>query len=230
MRFKKFGIAGLYEKPRSGHPTKLVNHKNTEFFADIKNGIFPKQLVHQIKKDASVSYTESGIRDMLHRYNFTPKVQDSTHKNKATGEEIEEWQKSLKWWISCAKRDGFEIYVVDETILLHDYVLKRGPWSSKDQKVLQTYFGDHQRLVIYGVISDSHQYFLHGKKFDGSTFLKFVKKLLELGYKIAIVMDGASQYKTKEFKEFVKDNSYRLRIMYLPTGCPELSAIEECWH
>ena len=29
---------------------------------------------------------------------------------------------------------------------------------------------------------------------------------------------------------FVKENSHRLRIMYLPTGCPELSAIEECWH
>ena len=59
MRFKKFGIAGLYKEPRSGRPTKLVNHKITEFFADIKNGIFPKQLVHQIKKDAGVSCTES---------------------------------------------------------------------------------------------------------------------------------------------------------------------------
>ena len=44
MRFKKFGITGLYEEPRSGRPTKIVNHKITEFFADIKNGIFPKQI------------------------------------------------------------------------------------------------------------------------------------------------------------------------------------------
>ncbi len=43
-------------------------------------------------------------------------------------------------------------------------------------------------------------------------------------------MDAASQHRTKEFKEFVKENSHRLRIMYLPTGCLELSAIEECWH
>ena len=33
MQFKKFGIARLYEKPRSGRPTKLVNYKITEFFA-----------------------------------------------------------------------------------------------------------------------------------------------------------------------------------------------------
>ncbi len=90
--------------------------------------------------------------------------------------------------------------------------------------------GNHQRRVIYGAISDSHQYFLQKKKFDGPTFLKFVKKLLERSDKAAIVMDGASQHKTKDFKEFVKENSYRLRIMYLPTGCPEFNAIEECWN
>ncbi len=46
MRFKEFGVAGLYEKSRSGRPTKIVNHKITEFFVDIKNSIFPKQLAH----------------------------------------------------------------------------------------------------------------------------------------------------------------------------------------
>ena len=65
-----------------------------------------------------------------------------------------------------------------------------------------------------------------GKKFDGSTFLKFVKKLLERSDKTAIVMDAASQHRTKDLKEFVKENSHRLQIMYLPTGCPELGAIE----
>ena len=50
-RFKKFGTVGLHEEPRSGCPTKLVNHKITEFFAGVKNSIFPKHLVRQIKKD-----------------------------------------------------------------------------------------------------------------------------------------------------------------------------------
>ena len=180
IRFKEFGVAGLYEKPRSGRPPKIVSHKITEFFVGVRNGIFPKQLVHKIKKDTGVKYTESGIRDILRRHNFTPKVPDSTHKNKASNERIEEWQKSLKWWISCVKRDGFELYVQDETILFHDYVTKLGPWSPVGQKILRVYFGDHQRRVIYGAISDSHQYFLQKKKFNGSTFLKFVKKLLEL--------------------------------------------------
>ena len=72
MQFKEFGVAGLYEKPRSGRPTKIANHKITEFFTNVKNGIFPKHLVHKIKKDTRVKYTESGIHDILCRHNFTP--------------------------------------------------------------------------------------------------------------------------------------------------------------
>ena len=152
------------------------------------------------------------------------------HVQKLMHVAIEEWQKSLKRWISCVKRDGFELYIQDETMLLQDHVPKRGPWSPRGQRVFQVYFGDQPRRMIYGAISDSHQYFLQKKKFNGSTFLKFVKKLLERSDKAAIAMDAASQHRTKAFKEFVKENSHRLRIMYLPTGCPELSAIEECWH
>ena len=135
MRFKKFGIDGLYEEPRSWRPTKIVNHKITEFFTDIKNDIFSKRLVRQIKKDAGVSYTESGIPDMLCRHNFTSKMPDFAHKNKVTDKEIEQWQKSLKRWIPCVKRDGFELYMQDETILLHNHVPKRGPRPSGNQRV-----------------------------------------------------------------------------------------------
>ena len=103
-------------------------------------------------------------------------------------------------------------------------MVTKGPENTADL------FWDHQRRVIYGAISDSHQYFLQKKKFDGPTFLKFVKKLLERSDKAAIVMDGASQHKTKDFKEFVKENRHRLRIMYLPTGCLEFNAIEACWN
>ena len=92
---------------------------------------------------------------MLRRHNFTPKVPDSTHKNKATNKEIEEWQEALKRWILCVKRDGFELHMQDET-MLQGHVPKRGPWSPRGQKVFQIYFGDHQRRVIYGAISDSH--------------------------------------------------------------------------
>ena len=100
--------------------------------------------------------------------------------------------KSLEMVAFVRKTSGFEMYVMDETILLQDHVPKRGPWSSRGQKVLQVYCGDHWRWVIYSTMLDSHQYFLQGKKFNGSTFLKFVKRLLERRYKVALIMDATS--------------------------------------
>ena len=68
---------------------------------------------------------------MLRRPNFAPKMPDFTHKNKVTDKEIEQWQKSLKRGISCVKRDGFELYMQDETILLqnHEHMLTRFTYS-----------------------------------------------------------------------------------------------------
>ena len=131
---------------------------------------------------------------------------------------------------SCVKRDSFELFVGDETTLQQDYALKRGPWSPAGQKIHRVCFGDHQKRISYGALSDNHRYFLQEKESNGPTFIKFANKLFRLCDKVAAVMGGASRHRTKAFKKFVKEDRSRLRIMYLPTGCPELGAIEERWH
>ena len=93
-QFKQFGISSLYGKPRSGRPSKLADHKITGFFVDVKDGIFPKQIVHQIKKDTGIKYAESGIRDILRRHNFAPKAPDSAHKNKVSNKKQKNGQRN----------------------------------------------------------------------------------------------------------------------------------------
>ena len=82
---------------------------------------------------------------------------DSTHKNKATDKEIEEWQKSLKRWILCVKRDGFELYMQDGTTLLQDRVPKRGPWSPRGQSISDLFWrspetGDLRRNIGFAPV------------------------------------------------------------------------------
>ena len=121
-RFEKNGIDALSEKPRSGHRPKISNHKITEYLADKLDGIFPKVLARDIKKKEKVRYTESGIRDMLRRRSFTPKVPDAIHKR--IGNHFRDRTMELKPWISCVKRDGFELFVQDEVWLEQDGKLK----------------------------------------------------------------------------------------------------------
>ena len=158
----------MYEEPRSGRPTKIANHKITEFFAGVKNGIFPKHLVHQIKKMPAYHIQNLEYVPCCTATTLLQRCPDSTHKKKAFDEKIEERQKSPKRWILRAKRDGFEIYVADQTVSLHDYpsAVHGRPRAKKHYKFILKIAGDW----YYCAISDSHQYFLQGKKFDGSTF------------------------------------------------------------
>ena len=87
-RFEENGIDALSEKPRSGRRPKICNHKITEYLANKLDCIFPKLLARDIKKHEKVRYTESRIRDILRRNNFTPKVPDAIHKRKAAISEI----------------------------------------------------------------------------------------------------------------------------------------------
>ena len=68
FRFERYGMS---EKQRSGRPPKMTDHKITEFFTNVRNGIFPKQIVRKIKKDTGIKYTESGTHNVLRRHNFT---------------------------------------------------------------------------------------------------------------------------------------------------------------
>ena len=85
-------------------------------------------------------YTEFGICAMLRSHNLTPKVPDFTHKNKVTNKEIEEWQKFLKRWILCVKRDDFDLYIQDKTMLLRDHVPKRSPMIAQRPKSIADLF------------------------------------------------------------------------------------------
>jgi len=43
-------------------------------------------------------------------------------------------------------------------------------------------------------------------------------------------MDGAPQHRTRDVRRFMADHSDAVRVMYLPAGTPELSAMEQCRH
>ena len=126
--------------------------------------IIPENIARDLKNKFGVDYSLSGMRNATHHINYTCKTMEPLHSNMQSIEDVLKWQHDMKKWFSCVKRDGFEMYVQDETMLLQDHVPKRGPWSPGGQKVFQIYFGDHRRRVIYGAISDSHQYFLQEKK------------------------------------------------------------------
>ena len=102
--------------------------------------IIPENIARDLKNEFGVDYSLSGMRNATHHINYTCKTMEPLHSNMQSIEDVLEWQHDMKKWFSCVKRDGFEMYVQDETMLLQDHVPKRGPWSPGGQKVFQILF------------------------------------------------------------------------------------------
>jgi hypothetical protein len=85
--------------------------------------------------------------------------------------------------------------------------------------------------VVFGAISiNGRQFFRQYNKFNGETFLDYLKKLHRHFGKLYLFMDKAKQhYDTNIVTEYLKANRKTLRVRWFPTGSPEFDMLEECW-
>ena len=49
------------------------------------------------------------------------------------------------------------------------------------------------------------------------------------GSKILLIVDNASPHKSKKVKEWLKDNSQKIKLLYLPPYSPDLNPKEAVW-
>ena len=82
--FKKDGICGLETKKISDRQAKIKNKTLLEFMetkTKEEQYIVPKNIVHDLKNELGVDYSLSGMRNALHRINYTCKTMEARHSN-----------------------------------------------------------------------------------------------------------------------------------------------------
>src|SRR4051812_9535637 len=77
----------------------------------------------------------------------------------------------------------------------------------------------------------NHQLFRQYNRFNGDTFLNFLKKIHTKFPKCYLFMDKASpHYKSKKILKYFEENKDTLIPVYLPTASPEFMVMEEIWN
>ena len=89
--------------------------------------------------------------------------------------------------------------------------------------------GRGDRTVVYGALAEDgirpmRQY----ERFDGPTFVRYLKEVRRKWGKVLLVTDNASQHKAKAVRKYLKEHD-EVEILYLPTATPRLSAVESVW-
>ena len=130
------------------------------------------------------------------------------------------------------KQETFTIISLDESFFFYDSLVRR-VWIEENKRPIVRITGSHQYSCIFGAVSmeGKKQLFRHYNKFNGETFLNFLKKIHIKFPKCYLFMDKASpHYKSKKVLKYFEENKDTLIPIYLPTASPEFMVMEEVWN
>lgn len=120
--------------------------------------------------------------------------------------------------------------VQDESIFVHDALVRRKMWTAHGVRPVVTITGSHQKTCVFGTLTmDGRQLFRQYDVFDQYAFIDYLKQLQRKFGKVILFVDRARQHQSGKVLEYLEKNKDCIRIEYLPKGSPEFNAVEECW-
>ena len=119
----------------------------------------------------------------------------------------------------------------DESIFMHDSAMtKRRKWIAKDRRPMVMVTGSHSKTIAFGVLSlDGKQLFRQYERFDSHSFIAYLEEARKKFRKFIMIVDRATQHRSRMVKEYLQRNLETIRMEYFPVGSPEFNAAEECW-
>ena len=194
-----------------------------------KNMLTPRKLRNWIRGRLDARYSLCSVRRILRFLGFSSKRSATMYASAAGADAVRQWQAGATGTISGAKRRRFTIVVQDESIFLRTGTNGRKLWSRVGEPVAVIRHGRRDRIVVYGALAEDGTRLMrqHGR-FDGPTFVRYLKEARRKWGKVLLVTDNASQHKHRDVLKYLEEHD-GLGILYLPTATPKLSAVESVW-
>ncbi len=89
----------------------------------------------------------------------------------------------------------------------------------------------HKRIHVFGFLSDDKKkMFFLKEKLNAKTFLEVIYQMKQRFRRVVLIIDKAPWHKkSKKVQKYLKKNKKVIKVIWLPTGCPEMNPVEECW-
>ena len=230
-RFDEDSIDGLRDAPDRGRASR-TRYGRIRKLADRlagKNILTPRKLRNWIRGKLNARYSLCSVRRILSLPGFSSKRSATMHASAAGADAVRQWQAGAAGTISGAKRRGFTIVVQVESIFLRTGTNGRKLWSRVGEPVAVIRHGRRDRTVVYGALAeDGTRLMRQYGRFDGPTFVRYLKEARRKWGKVLLATDNASQHKHREVRKYLEEHD-GLEILYLPTATPRLSAVESVW-
>ncbi len=225
------GIDNLLEDNHRGGLPYLTDEQLKELgeYLTDTHYLCTKDIIAYIKKKYGVTYTQSGLTDLLHRLGFVykkPKHVPGKADASAQQEFVEEYRKLRE------NKDENAAYCFMDGVHLHHNSMPAYGWFKRGQEAELKANTGRQRININGVIDiETHQMVTDfTDSVNAQSTIRLFRKLEKKhsGKKVIYVFcDNARYYRSRKVKKYLE--SSRIKIIFLPPYSPNLNLIERLW-
>ena len=229
--YREKGFDALLSDDYKPYAGKLTEEQKQELFQYASTHLFLDvgPIIEHVKEEFGVSYSDSGMRDLLHSIGFSykrpahvPGMAD-TEKQKAF---LEDFLRFME-----VKSPDTPVLFMDSTRPSYNSMPSYG-WIPTGRRVELSSTPSRRSVIINGVVNaETHEAIvMECERLDAKTAVLLLEKV-ESHYpeasSIQIITDNAGYYRAKEVREYLRTS--RIRIEYLPPYSPNLNLIERLW-
>jgi transposase len=226
-RYREGGLVGLITDDYKTKRTKLNEFEELQLADDVDLNFFlsAKEITFHVKNKFKITYSVSGMNNLLHRLGFTFK------KAKGVPGKAKKSDQNRFLNIYRGLKPHGKVYFGDATHPLHNTILSYG-WIKKGcEKEIFTNSG-RNRVNIFGAISinDLDVVTKTYKTIDQFSVCDFLIKLREKnpnGEKLYLILDQGPSNKALAVRALAK--FFNIKIIFLPAYSPNLNPIERLW-
>ncbi len=231
--FKEKGLKRYMQDGYVPYSGKLSDEEEQALAAHLDENLYEdaNAICDYVKKTFGVSYTISGMRDLLHRLGFVYKQTRSVPSKADEAAQVEFLEETLPALLEEVEAGTAEVYFADGTHPTHNTKNGRG-WIRKGKDFEIDCNSGRKRLNINAAtraIKPEHTVFDLPESVNAQSTQRLCRNLLKKhpGKKIYFVCDNARYYRCAWLQEWAADQ--RIEFVFLPAYSPNLNLIERLW-
>ena len=229
--YERGGINELLKNKHKGRSCRLSSGQILELCNELQTNIHltTESVINYVKQKFNVLYSQSGMRDLLHRIGYEykkPKLVPGNPDIEAQELFAEQYEDFM-----LEKSADTEVLFVDAVHPEHNALAAYGWIKRGEKRELKTNSG-RQRLNLHGAINaETYQVTLIESETINSDstvdLLTAIEQAYPLSKEILVILDNARYHYSKDVRDHEK--SSKVRLVFLPSYSPNLNLIERLW-
>ena len=230
--YRNEGVSGLLKDDRGGRVCFLSEEELVILRQELDDNIYlnTASVIAYVSKMFKVTYTPTGMRDLLHRLGYEykkPKLIPGNPDKEAQELFAEQYQEFM-----LTKPSDVEVVFVDAVHPEHNSMAGYGWIKRGKNKELRTNSG-RQRLNLHGAINaETHEVtIIESGTIDANSTLQLllaIESKYPMASSIKVILDNAKYHYSNIVRDYVENS--RIDLVFLPSYSPNLNLIERLWH